>query len=382
MMNEFRSYRRWLRFSLRSCLVATLAICCGLAYWVRQQQGQRFAFQGDSGKWGFVSEHGWVVTEPQYPHALDYQDGLARVQIDDRLCYIDRNGAVQFKLPPDADSTMRLTEGCLWFEANDKWGLCDKQGEVIVEPTYTEAFPFVEGMAQVYVGGTRDWFDGFLEGGKWGYVNRAGELAIPARYEFSNDFSDGLAQVSDSDGTKFIDKTGKVVVELGEGSAGDFREGVAPVHISSKDGKGWLTRFINKRGETEFTIDGYAEEFHEGMAAFRTSNQAGFLDRRGRVAIEPIFAEVFDFHEGMAAVRPKKTTGYYNKGDLWGYIDKRGKFVIRPRFNEVESFRGGVAKVHVGGTLAETSHHVFWEGGEWLLIDKRGKELRKLHESG
>ena len=150
-------YRRWLRFSLRTSLIVMLVVCCGLAYWKHQQQGRRFAFQDESGKWGFVSQHGWVVVEPQYRHAIDYVDGLARVHIDERLCYIDLQGVVRFKLPPGTGSTYPFSEGRLWFESKEgKWGRCDDHGKILVEPTFTAVSPFEDGMAKVAVGGTED----------------------------------------------------------------------------------------------------------------------------------------------------------------------------------------------------------------------------------
>ena len=138
-----------------------------------------------------------------------------------------------------------------------------------------------------------------------------------------------------------------------------------------------------------FVVDGYVEEFSEGMAVLivkqektdpNLSNERklyGFIERSGKVAIPPRFGEALAFHEGVAAVRPKKTT-IYGRGDTLGYIDKSGKYVIEPQFNEAHLFQNGVARVHVGGTL-QTPMDIpsYWDGGEWQLIDRTGKVLKQ-----
>ena len=157
----------------------------------------------------------------------------------------------------------------------------------------------------------------------------------------------------------------------------------------SLGGNDWRTKFIDKQGRRVFVVDGYVEEFSDGMAALivkddkvgpKVSNSAnfyGYIDRSGKIVVPPRFGEALAFHEGLAAVRPIKTT-VYGMGDTWGYIDKSGKYAIQPQYNEAHSFRSGVARVHVGGTLLKPTDIVpFWDGGEWQLVDRQGKVLKR-----
>jgi hypothetical protein len=149
---------------------------------------------------------------------------------------------------------------------------------------------------------------------------------------------------------------------------------------------------IDKKGRTAFVVDGYVKEFSDGLAVLtvtdnklgpQISNEGslyGYVERSGKVGIPPHFGEALAFHEGLAAVRPKKTT-IHGMGDTWGYIDKSGNYVIEPRFNEAHPFRNGVARVHVGGTLQTPCDAVpGWEGGEWQLIDRRGRVVKRSDE--
>src|SRR5262249_43249885 len=254
-------------------------------------------------------------------------------------------------------------------------------------PTYDQVWSFSEGLAAVNVGAKWQ-FPGIQFGGKWGYVDKKGEVVVPIQFNSAHSFSDGLAYVSDSAGMRFLDKSGKAVIDLGNSySVGDFHEGLASAHIDrSLAGKDGLTHLIDRQGRTALVVDGWVDEFHEGMAAVvvrggeAQSNgnlSYGYIDHEGNVVIRPRFGEAKDFSEGLAAVRTKKTT-VYGRGDTWGYIDKTGKYQIEAVYNEAHGFRGGVARVHLGGTL-HVVHDArpFWEGGEWWLIDTHGKKLMR-----
>jgi len=76
----------------------------------------------------------------------------------------------------------------------------------------------------------------------------------------------------------------------------------------------------------------------------------GFLDRNGRVAIEPIFEAVRDFRHGLAAVK------WQGK---WGFIDQNGRMAVPPRFDAVQDF------VEIGLAVVTLD-------GKPLLIDRQG----------
>ncbi|MFH5163641.1 WG repeat-containing protein [Campylobacter coli] len=62
------------------------------------------------------------------------------------------------------------------------------------------------------------------------------------------------------------------------------------------------------------------------MAKVELNRKYGFIDKSGKIVIEPKFDGVGNFSEGLAKV---KLNGKY------GFIDKSGKIVIEPKFDDI-----------------------------------------------
>ncbi|MFA5794784.1 MAG: WG repeat-containing protein [Candidatus Brocadiia bacterium] len=107
----------------------------------------------------------------------------------------------------------------------------------------------------------------------------------------------------------------------------------------------------------------YAAGFSDGMAAVMMTKDGaqkiGYIDSTGKVVIEPRFEAGYDFKEGLA---PVQING------LVGYIDKTGKVVIEPQFRGAMSFSEGLAPI----MMTE----------DWGFIDRTGKIVIKEQFDG
>src|SRR2546428_11275103 len=65
----------------------------------------------------------------------------------------------------------------------------------------------------------------------------------------------------------------------------------------------------------------------------------GYIDKTGKMIIQPQFEDIRFFSEGLACVTVD--------GKKYGYIDKTGSFVITPQYDAALSFSNGRAAVQI-----------------------------------
>jgi len=166
--------------------------------------------------------------------------------------------------------------------------------------------------------------------GKHGFRGADGKQVIAPRFRFAYPFSpEGVAAVVDDDGPAFIDTAGRVL-----GRA-----------------------FIYDNGPDYFT---------EGRARIVRDARVGFIDRRGRVVIEPRYAYAGAFCHERAAVCDgcRLAAGEHGEweGGRWGFIDRHGRLVVPMKYDAVTPYADGRAEVVLKGKR--------------LVIDKAGKPAR------
>ena len=134
-------------------------------------------------KYGFVDRDGKFLIQPQYDHASDFSEGLARVCVDSRWGFIDHAGA--FVIPPQYPSAGDFHEGL-----------------AVAQPTKEQA--------QAAGVGPPDMFGN----PRCGYIDRTGKFVIPPQFPRAGRFSEGLAYVKAENIEGFIDRTGTLVIDI------------------------------------------------------------------------------------------------------------------------------------------------------------------------
>ena len=94
------------------------------------------------------------------------------------------------------------------------------------------------------------------------------------------------------------------------------------------------------------------------------NKKAAFIGTKGNVAIDFRFDSCRSFSEGLAAVMI---------GGKWGYIDKSGKMVIEPRLTEAEPFSDDVAVVRRWKTPKLQRKEERYVEGPNIIAFKAGK---------
>ena len=177
--------------------------------------------------------------------------------------------------------------------------------------------------------GKYDWQDDFIFNGlikvrldgKYGFINEDGEEIIPCKYEDADVFSDGLAKVKSAEGWGFVNENGEEIVACKYEEAHAFWLGLAKV----KSAKGW-----------------------------------GFVNKNGEEIIPCKYEKAYAFEGGLSLVKSKE--GY-------GFVNNEGEEIIPCKYEDAHGFL-------FGAKTAEVKLN-----GEWINIDKTGKQVQVTEEN-
>jgi hypothetical protein len=177
---------------------------------------------------------------------------------------------------------------------------------------------------------------------KWGYLDHSMKWAIEPAFSLAAEFSDGLAAVAAADkppsrwagreivdwmknaGLKwgYIDKTGKTVVACQFAGAGPFSEGLAPVRAEREAGAGGKWGYADKSGAVTIQPQyDHAWPFSEGLGRVLAGEKFGYVNKSGKFVVEAKFDAAWEFSKGLARV---------SIGDKEGYIRHDGTYVWEP----------------------------------------------------
>ncbi len=241
----------------------------------------------------------------------------------------------------------RHTEPTPFTDDDGRTGFKDREGRVLVAPTYEAALDFSSGLAAVRVNGL------------WGFVDTSGKMVIAPRFTAGGMFGFGSALVGDGKEAATIDRSGAVVERITvtpvEGPPAD---GLTPVYFG-----GHTIRDVGLVNAHWGYVDtqqrvvvaprfGHASAFSFGLGAVDDDGKYGLINRDGAWVTRPIYADVRPLVQGLAAVnlggdRQVSWTPVY--GGLWGFVDATGREAIAPRYTQVTDFSEGAAYVQRPG---------------------------------
>ena len=321
--------------------------------------------------------------------SYNVETDLIPVSKDGKWLYIDHNGDVAIQ-PQFSEASFFIGGLARVRDESGLYGFINKKGEYVIDPVYSHALHFTDGVAWVMkpdgwlptlidrkgsvlltkndVQAVYAFSDGlalFSNGeGNYGYMDKSGNVVIEPQYRYAKPFKNGRAAVAAPYyfSCQIIDKTGKLV-----------GENVFDNISLSNNGFGVVELAGNKWG----IVDRYGNYVIYPQDKFRIicadcdlfiieqDDKYGWCDNTGKIIITPQFTEI-DYFNGtdMAPV--------YIKTEAecgWGYIDRSGKIIIKPQFNSALSFMGNIAPV-------EDSSRLFG------FIDRTGKwAIKPQYES-
>ena len=284
------------------------------------------------------------------------------------------------------------------IKQNGLFGYIQKSGEIAIEPIYSAAFEFNEGIAFVVKDNKPFFIDkegikqfdipsdlvvtpicsegmiAFNSPEGYGFLNNKGEIAIPPAYLEAETFSDNLALVRDVSTNKYgyINKKGQYKIAPQFDRANSFADALALVKKNND------LFYINTAGKISILPNSqFAYSFSEGVALIWRNFFFEYIDKEGDVIARiwaPQKQELYkDLNwamcsDGLIAVydNAKDKIGFVNKNlkkeekeNLAKFQPGQGKEVIAPSFQNVNFFTNGMARL--------------WSGNKVGFINKKGE---------
>jgi len=291
--------------------------------------------------WGFLNIETLSLINPIYELTSAYHDGVSKVKKDGKYGLTSRDGSIVLDCIFDSILDCHYWDppvDLFLVKVGQFWGCMDSDGRTVMEPQFDS---FEEDPKK----GFHD--NGLImvqKDGLWGFIDETGNIVIEPIYEaFFASFNSSKEIIPAKKDGKYgyISKTGEVVIDfqydIAKGFVLDFD--IARVIINGK--WAWIDvdgNIVLGPQDDEIPIPGLYYE--QGLAVVHRNNLYGYMDTKGRMAIDHKFHAAESFSEGLAAVLV---------GTKWGYVDTTGNICIEPAYDSAGSFTGGVAKVERNG---------------------------------
>ncbi|WGK70208.1 WG repeat-containing protein [Candidatus Haliotispira prima] len=291
--------------------------------------------------YGYINYKGDLSIPPKYPNVQRYSEGFAPVQRDDgSLAYLDLKGEER-EITDDYGEPEKLdiiSDGMARVVIDGLVGYVDKQLKWAIEPQFSHAGRFSEGLAAILdidqqrawyidkkglkvfslenvhsVGPMQGGFAYFIRDERFGIIDREGKVTREPSFLFlaSADPISGLARALD-DKTElygFVNRDGSWIVSPRYPNAGDFSNGLAAVMLRHKNRYGYIDTHGGLRVPGQYLAAG---SFHEGFAWVRTDKGLRYIDKDGAWLSPLIFTYAYDFYEGLAAAGRGENNLYIN----------------------------------------------------------------------
>jgi len=248
------------------------------------------------------------------------------------------------------DEIGEFNNGLAVVNINDKYGVINENGDLIVEPIYDEIDGFYNDMSVVW-----------LRSGGCKYINKYGD-ELPTRvYDVASAFYNDFAIVGlrllcrTNKGVAYkikygaINKDGDEIIEIIYDSIEELDDGGAMISLDGSFG------IINSQGKliTPIKYDsiGY---FSDNMIQVCMDHKYGFVRAdNGEEVIPPIYDEASDYFNGLSLAR---------LGDKWGVINISGESIMPFDFDDA-FYNGSNAFISVDD--------------KYINISNMGKKLKK-----
>jgi hypothetical protein len=289
-----------------------------------------------------------VVIPAQFEAAGNFHKGAAPAALDKRWGLIDRTG--KWVVPPRYTAVGIGSEGLFPVQSEQAWGYMNAKGQPVIEPRFEAAEPFESGVAAVKLSG------------RWGYVRAGGAVETSFMFLEIGGREGDYVSARDAEGWAVFKLTTKGPPTRQAVYSDDdslqrlfsVSEGSIIAKFRDEERMFLIDRAYSDGNPDVFTLtqrfpvwgDAYKLvsilRMTEGFAPAATApNKWGYLHKAsGEYLWQGRFEAARSFAHGLAPVK---------MGGKWGYIDRAGRLAVQPAYEAAFPFRGAYAVIRQGG---------------------------------
>ena len=194
----------------------------------------------------------------------EFENGIARIIIDDKWGYIDLAG--EFVIKPEYSFCSLFNNNIAIIKKNKLYGYIDTTGKVIISPKFIQAGAFVEGFAIVQ----------YENADRLTFINERGKKMTNLKINGANVFSNGLAGVEINGKWGVIDRNFKLVIPAIYDEIEKYFKNFAIV----KKGEKW--GIIDMKGNKVVDCKYNSIRFKDDLAYVYANDTSAYIDTTGR----------------------------------------------------------------------------------------------------
>lgn len=308
-----------------------------------------------NGQIAFPKKYFYQPTKTQadsvYRLPMSFSNGLAAVTTTDHLTHQLVSAIINRQGKPLKVFTKQLIIrpfnklGIAVFEDQQKQGLVDSLGTILLKATYKTILPFSEHLYKVQ-----------SNNGLWGLINQQGLEIVKPRYLEIDELSEGLIAVKTNapNGWSYINIKGQTIITNKYTVAPPFKNGLSLVT------KGTEQFIIDTNGEKVSIAKNQALFHSEGILGLQKqgTHLKYFADASGANIFGRFFEDIMPYQLGIARVKRVAEEG---KKEYFGAINKRGVMIVPPKFRNLH--------IQANGNIIINPQRYYG------LLDKNGKVL-------
>jgi len=289
-------------------------------------------------KWGFINVNGKLVIPTKFSEVTPFSNGIAEVSWQGKSRFIDKTGKEIIPIQYDDIRHLKTNTNFFRILIKNKWGLVNKQGQILIPPKYDQVKAFYDHFVIV------------LNKNKWGILNTNGEVILPMQYNYIERILEHPAyqpskwfKAKKGNQLFIVDSIGSIIPSEFE----SIRSHINGRFIVKNKGEFTLANILSKK-TASFHFDEIVDIRNPGpipeeALMIKKKSHWTLIDFQGNHRLQTLPDTIVRLNNHLYVSHLQKKRGL---------IYKNGKEIITPQFDSIYTVREGFILADKGDKVA------------------------------